>query len=269
MGHLNTGRWVSKPPVGSMVDWSHPLSKGLVGCWLMNEGGGKKVKNLANNRNGIFVGSTASWKTGSKGKSVYLYGASSNPDYVSCGSDFPTLPKNAFSIVCLVKTDNVSALYNGLVSRTTGAYPTPFDLYIEQNTPLVTLYWGGDSSHLGYIKTTNALTLGKWTHIVAVLYRLDLALIYFDGKVQSNSSAVTGTQDLINSSDVRIGSRGDVFTALNGQIGYAYIYNRALSPSEVQQLYQDPYQFIYYPTYYGAEAEQGLVWSTSEVVNVI
>ena len=31
----------SCPPLGSQINWGHPLSKGLVGCWLMNEGRGK------------------------------------------------------------------------------------------------------------------------------------------------------------------------------------------------------------------------------------
>lgn len=36
-----------KPPAGSMIDWGHPLAQGLIGCYLMNEGGGNKVFNLA------------------------------------------------------------------------------------------------------------------------------------------------------------------------------------------------------------------------------
>ena len=30
-----------KLPLCSQINWGHPLSQGLVGCWLMNEGGGK------------------------------------------------------------------------------------------------------------------------------------------------------------------------------------------------------------------------------------
>ncbi len=36
-----------KPPLGSIIDWSHPLADGLVGCWLFNEGTGNIATNLA------------------------------------------------------------------------------------------------------------------------------------------------------------------------------------------------------------------------------
>jgi hypothetical protein len=38
----------STPPLGSQVDWSHPLASGLVGCWLLNERGGSQVFDLVN-----------------------------------------------------------------------------------------------------------------------------------------------------------------------------------------------------------------------------
>ena len=36
----------TKPPLGTHIDWSNPLTKGMVGCWAFNEGGGKKAFNL-------------------------------------------------------------------------------------------------------------------------------------------------------------------------------------------------------------------------------
>ena len=48
--------WTSKPPIGSQIDWSHPLAKGLVGCWLMNEGGGNVVNDIARRNNGTNYG---------------------------------------------------------------------------------------------------------------------------------------------------------------------------------------------------------------------
>ena len=46
---------ILKPPKGAMLNRGHPLSRGLKGCWLMNEGGGKIVNDLSGNGNtGIF-----------------------------------------------------------------------------------------------------------------------------------------------------------------------------------------------------------------------
>ena len=43
--------WIQKPPLGIQIDWSNPITKGLVGCWLFNEGSGDKVYDLSGNGN--------------------------------------------------------------------------------------------------------------------------------------------------------------------------------------------------------------------------
>ena len=52
-----------KPPLGIRLNPGHPLARGLVGCWLMNEGGGNLVRDLSsNNNNGtITVKATGSY----------------------------------------------------------------------------------------------------------------------------------------------------------------------------------------------------------------
>ncbi len=58
-----------KPPLGSIIDWSHPLADGLVGCWLFNEGSGKVILDLCS-RKINYLGSSPSWKSNSRG--LYL-----------------------------------------------------------------------------------------------------------------------------------------------------------------------------------------------------
>ena len=43
-----------KPALGSTIDFNHPLSQGLVGCWLFNEQTGNKIYELANNFESTF-----------------------------------------------------------------------------------------------------------------------------------------------------------------------------------------------------------------------
>jgi hypothetical protein len=40
-------KWLFKPPVGTPLNFGHPLAKGMVGCWMFNENVGF-VKNLVN-----------------------------------------------------------------------------------------------------------------------------------------------------------------------------------------------------------------------------
>ena len=66
----------TKPPVGSTLNWGHPLSKGLVGCWMMNEGGGNLVNDIASKYNGTNSG--AVWSNQQKGKALKFNGTSDN-----------------------------------------------------------------------------------------------------------------------------------------------------------------------------------------------
>ena len=51
MGHI------LKPRLGLRLNHNHPLAQGLVGCWVMNEGGGDKVFDLSGNgKAGTFSG---------------------------------------------------------------------------------------------------------------------------------------------------------------------------------------------------------------------
>ena len=51
--------WTQKPPMGTPLDWSHPLTRGLEACWLFNEGQGLTIYDATGN------GHTASFKNAS------------------------------------------------------------------------------------------------------------------------------------------------------------------------------------------------------------
>lgn len=49
--------FVSKPPLGVQLDWTNPINRGLVGCWIFNEGGGTRANDLSGNGNhGLLIG---------------------------------------------------------------------------------------------------------------------------------------------------------------------------------------------------------------------
>jgi len=63
-----------KPVLGSQIQLGHPLARGLVGCWLMNEGSGDKVCDLSGNGNtGIARTGNISHCAGKYGTCVYPY----------------------------------------------------------------------------------------------------------------------------------------------------------------------------------------------------
>ncbi|MFB0523909.1 MAG: hypothetical protein ACETVZ_00085, partial [Phycisphaerae bacterium] len=65
---------ILKPIRAIQLNKSHPFARGLIGYWIMNEGGGSKVFDLSGNDNtGTFVGNTA-WAAGKFGSCLSFDG---------------------------------------------------------------------------------------------------------------------------------------------------------------------------------------------------
>ena len=237
--------WSSKPPVGSVVDWSHPLSRGLVAVFLMNEGGGLKVRNLAdstfNKYSEILPGSTTNWATSKRGKSIRDTG-SNTTSYITLGTT-PVSIRNSCSIVMgYRKTDTTNraayafgSLDNGAASRIVCHLP-----YSDG-----TIYWDFGNATEGDGRVSVAgLTFGN--DIWCFIGSNGLHAIYQNGKLRaSNNSTKVLSSDYVLSI-LGIGNVASQYSDL-AEYTFFYMYNRALSPSEIQQLYIDPYCFIESP----------------------
>lgn len=250
-------RWTSKPPIGAQVDWSHPLAKGLVGCFLMNEGGGRIVNDLSNR--GITGNNvSATWSLGKRGSEL---------KFVATSSQYVEFTKNI---------SKLDALTNGSVI----IYATPASLHIgtifSLANSLGAFYWGlfvrvsaggfvevlvrKDDVTWGIIQDTDNVvySANKPIQIVitqdSVLYKC-----YVNAVQQAMSNAYASTSTALGAwfnyptginNRLRFGYASDSTpdNPFNGKIEYIYNYNRALSPQEIQQLYIDPYCFIKPPT---------------------
>jgi len=63
-------KYKMKPPAGARPIVGHPLAKGLVGCWLANEGSGSRAFDVSGyGNNAIFQGS-AGWRSSQLGDSI-------------------------------------------------------------------------------------------------------------------------------------------------------------------------------------------------------
>ena len=81
----------------------------------------------------------------------------------------------------------------------------------------------------------------EWHHVVGVFASESSRDLYVDGvKVATNSETrAIGTLD-----EVRMGRRAGDSQEFDGQMGPAAIYQRALTPNEIQQLYVDPMAIV-------------------------
>jgi hypothetical protein len=218
-----------KPLLGTPLDRSHPLSKGLVGCWLMNEGSGTKVSDMSGNK-AIGSISLAKWKPGRFGNclnfnagSIAVVNMGSNPVY-----DLTT----NFTYVALINNvnwGNTSPIIMKGGWRTFLGFNTGKLSVCTNNTT----FTNGNT-----VLNINQTYLATWTHTSSIdkLYLNDfLDTTSFD---KADPTNLAGTNLIFGSSgSYRAG----------GDIEAVWIYNRALSSSEVQQLYIDPFQMFYKP----------------------
>lgn len=230
-----TQPWPNKPPLGSVIDWSHPLARGLVGCWLMNEGGGLKIQDIAKGNNGTITNAT--WKP----LFLLFNGLSSK---VNCGNN------------------NSLNLANSNVTIVTQLYVSAvgWNTIVDKRTNTSNMYWFGVGNYSGksrlyfavdtttsLVPSTTNIILNTWTHC-AVVYNLGVGVYYYNGKPNGPTKVGMGTIDG-NAAPLYIGAETGSTTWMNGGIKYVYIYNRGLSPSEIEQLYKEPYCFIRSPSW--------------------
>jgi len=97
-----------KPCLGLQVNWAHPLSQGLVGCWLFNEGSGGQVFDLSGNGNtGTLIG-TAHFGSGKFGSGLVLDGDS---DYVDLADLMSGMKYTQGTVFVWVKADAITGTH--------------------------------------------------------------------------------------------------------------------------------------------------------------
>jgi hypothetical protein len=96
------------------------------------------------------------------------------------------------------------------------------------------MLWVGDNTNK-YLRTTQTVNDGRW-HFITGTYDGTTATLYIDGK---SAASRAGTNELNNTtSNLTVGVYNDGLTGpFNGFIDDARIYNRALSATDVRQLY--------------------------------
>lgn len=235
----NTGlRWgATKPPPGTQIDWQAPLSAGLAGCWLFNEGSGKLLNDLAGG-----VGGTASMAAGPvwkfPGGGPVLDGA------VTGDVSVPSTARAARVGVPM----SLLVWINGSTSDS---------LMIIEKAPVNTLwelfYFGGNvqwcgasgTNRLAAISPANAgIVAGQWRQVL-IVDTGDHASLYVDGAFKI--SGTTGTAPSATAGTIHFGNFDGTTWFWLGMFRDIRIWNRALSAGEAEALYGTPYAGFWTP----------------------
>jgi len=221
---------------------------GLVSHWALDEGAGLIAYDSAGSKDGVVFG--AKWASGQLGAALDFDGAD---DYVALPDNNPVwLPQNSFALSAWVYFDRAPAASGG---------ETFLDLnFADSGTPSNELGYVVSRAGAGYagrvafgmttltntdedLHSNEVLSGGRWYHVVAVRDGTTQA-IYIDGQLDNSRTCSPDPIDFVGGYDddkVNIGrvtSAGVGQYYVDGKIDDVRIYDRALSASEVLQLYE-------------------------------
>lgn len=230
---------LTKPKPGVKLNPLHPLSKGLVGCWLFNEGAGNKAYDISGNKNhGVLENMLPNvqgsrWGGSKFGGGVRFDGVD---DYVDCGNDSSLNVTDAITIEAWVKTSSTSSMHflNKNALGTNAGYN--FQIVSEKAKAKI-----ADGSDIVEVVSTTNVNDDSWHHLVTTAdFTTNMMYIYVDS-VQEDSEDVSSIDSMANTDPLFIGANINNYANFNGFIDGVKVYNRALSAEEVKQLYHDPF----------------------------
>jgi len=252
---------LQKPFLGSQINLAHPLAQRLVALYLMNEASGNTIINLVDGSIGTLTGmafpptATSGWNPGENGPALAFDG---DNDYVDLGSSSRSMlvDTSKFSVSLWLKTlsterDIVIGSYDGTadagwtIDINRGAsIPDAGKIFIFTRTQ------GGGSDLSGYTTSDTTINNGELHHLIVVWDLLaDTFFVYLDGISHAVTFTNTDSGDTIDSLDrnVFIGAlNNEGFPGIysTGLIDDVRIYNRALTASEIMELYLAPYSMF-------------------------
>jgi len=241
----------TKPSKGALINWAHPLSRGLVGYWPMNEGMGDKIYDFSGNKNtGTLMGmahpSTAvsGWNPGKFGSALNF---DSTNDYIVIGTN-SIISASEGSVSLWVKFNAISKNEVLFISGAATA-----DGINTVDSYRIRLDGATNKIYAGWITATepdmsysdSAMVINVWYHVVSVWgLSANLVNLYIDGKLQVEDDSFTGNNKNNWVNEIRIGrsmaSATNVYP-LDGSIDGVRIDNQALSAAMALQLYKESF----------------------------
>ncbi len=234
-----------KPFRGMQLNKSHPLAKGLVGAYVMNEGTGDTIFDLSgNNNNGMISG--ADWVSNG------LDFVAANNDYVNLGSASSLDDINPITICIWLKSFGFGDDDRIYTKDDTGG--SGKTLCIREAPDNVLEYRSSYSITDGFWWSPTNSFLPNNQYFMCVTHdNSDVTndpIIYIDGNSVLVYEERTPSGTIVSDAgiDAIIGNRPDAARPWNGPIDSVYIYNRILTPPQVAQLNREPF-VMFQPTF--------------------
>jgi len=227
-----------KPIRGTLIRTSHPLARGLTGCWLLAEGTGAVVADLGPYRqHGGFYGGSPIWKPGPHGSCLQFDGTD---ECIDCGTgQFGWDLTNELSVVAFA--NHGASQTNTVFARS--AFVRPVRLFGQNGGKFLWRVFTDTENDCTLYSTSSHATDGsEWIHIAGT-WKPYGGYLYVNGVLEASDTATFGNLNLVENQFVGIGGtyENGFIGCWNGGIEYVFIYNRALSTEEIQWLFREPF----------------------------
>jgi hypothetical protein len=208
----------------------------LIGWWKLDEGTGTVAKDsssMENRHDGTLVNGPQWAGTPDRGDASLRFNGGNQ--YISLGNIFQGAYEE-ISIASWIKHDRGQPVLQEIVER--GVWDNPDGIAL--------MIYNSGSAVFGHYQTcASSKTLlldDQWHHVAGTMAKSPdgtgyIYSIYVDGKLDNTVTVPTGVT--ATSSPWAIGARYDGTWAYGGQIKDVRIYDRALSASEVQAIYEE------------------------------
>lgn len=227
---------------GMILDRAHPLARGLVGWWPMNEGGGSGVGDIGPySRHGLMTnvtqGMSSGWTGGPHGRAVAF---DNSDDYIDTRSTIPVSLTGDLSFSVWLNVPDRSNYYMIVTKNQSSTSSNPFQMHLRQTTGYVWIGRGTAGVNTEANNST-AFPLNTWAHLCVTHNRVSSDFkFYYNGAINAtvNVSIATITDA---GTPVMIGRRVSDNFYFKGGMTNLRIYNRVLSDADAMTLYADPY----------------------------
>lgn len=232
-----------KPTEKVEINWQHPLTKGLVGFWLMTD----DYKDLTGNNDGVQVG-TVTNDIGIKGSCSFVL-ANNSTDRIDLGSIDSDNPlscnkNNSFSIIAglEVNSSNTSGSnYPRIFDKSSGANGSKgFILYHhhQENNFVLQI---DKSNNISW--STNISGLDPYI-VCAASYEPGNADLFLNGVFDRNVTNVTNNVSTVTTNAALLNWNHNSDRQYNLPVYFVAIYDTKLDKESIISLQLDPYQIL-------------------------
>lgn len=245
-----------KPAGQPAVLWGHPLTIGLVGAWIFNEGGGTKIRSLITPQDDLTLGGNAAWARTAAGLTLQSPNSGTN---TGASLTTPSALLKPSSAVSLFWRGTING--NGSLSQNpvlagmtfTNSNIFPFLAYAIGRA-------GASAGRIAYSFDWNNTNIFYQTGVILnagpLLYGnpMDFCLTGSNGGAMSGytngqladgiGTAAAGNLTYGSPEFIINWAIGDATNSCQSEASCVYVWNRVLSGSEVLAVHDDPFQFV-------------------------